>query len=53
MMAVTAPGLEIGKIMLLMLVKIAAAWDTQHQEHLGPKRCQVILAIQLAEESIR
>jgi len=34
------------------MVKIAAASDAQH-EHLSPKKCQMILKMQLAEESIR
>jgi hypothetical protein len=52
MMAVTAPDcVVIGNVMLML--KIAAACGAQRQEHLGPKRFQVILAMQLAEESIR
>ena len=42
--------IEIG----IFMATIAATWGAQHQEHLGPKRCQVLLAMQVVtEESTR
>ena len=52
MTIVTAPDcMMIGNVKLM--VTSAAACGAQRQEHLGSKRCEMLMMVQLAEESIR